>query len=182
MKINFECRKCKGVFDCDVGEVTLPENSPRPLFEKNILCPACGQRSMDEVFLTEIGQMQLTEATLDDDFENIRYFGAEELEIDDDGSLDDDILLEGDCQGCDTFLPLDDMGLCMECAAKLDRDLIRQRSWAHSMSAFGVPESKLEDLRKEVIKKFGEKLELIVPDKPGKSNQKKRRRKKRKKR
>ncbi|MCP4149027.1 MAG: hypothetical protein GY757_14865 [bacterium] len=82
MKINFECKKCKRIFDCDVGKVTLPENSPRPQFEKNIICPACGQRSMDDVLLTESGQMQLTEATLGGDFETIRYFDAEDFEID----------------------------------------------------------------------------------------------------
>jgi len=34
---------------------------------------------------------------------------------------------EATCQGCDTFAPVDDLGLCEECAAKLDRDMIRQR-------------------------------------------------------
>jgi len=34
---------------------------------------------------------------------------------------------EGQCAGCDVYGPIDDVGLCRECAAKLDRDLIRQR-------------------------------------------------------
>ena len=64
MEINFECKNCGHVFDCDVGEVTLPDNSDRPCFEKKIICPTCGERLMDEVFLTELGQSQLTQATL----------------------------------------------------------------------------------------------------------------------
>ena len=60
MVINFECRQCGFLFDCDVGTVTLSENYYRPNFEKEIICPKCGQRSMDEVLLTELGQSQLT--------------------------------------------------------------------------------------------------------------------------
>ena len=67
MKINFECKKCKRIFDCDVGKISFDWNgeSDRPEFEKPIICPKCGIRSMDDVFLTEIGQTQLTEATFD---------------------------------------------------------------------------------------------------------------------
>jgi len=72
------------------------------------------------------------------------------------------------------------LGLCVECAGKLDRDLIRQRDWAYSVSAFGVPESRLEDLRKEVIKNYGAKHELIAPPNrtQKKSKEKKRNKKK----
>jgi hypothetical protein len=35
----------------------------RPIFEKDIVCPRCGKRSIDEVLLTELGQSQMTEAT-----------------------------------------------------------------------------------------------------------------------
>ena len=64
MKINFECKKCRNKFDCDVGNIGIDDNSMRPTFEKDILCPRCGKLSMDEVFLTELGQSQMTEATL----------------------------------------------------------------------------------------------------------------------
>jgi hypothetical protein len=37
----------------------------RPTFEKPIVCPHCGQKSIDEVLLTELGQSQMTEATMD---------------------------------------------------------------------------------------------------------------------
>lgn len=165
MEINFECRKCGIIFDCDVGDVTVPANSLRPQFERNIICPECGQRTMDEVFLTELGQSQLTDATMDFEDDNSGSYG----------------FYEGECRACDSFLPLNDIGLCEECDAKLDRDLIRQREWAYSASAFAVPESKLEDLRKEVIKQYGEELELIAPAETKQKKGKKKKRKKKKK-
>ena len=100
------------------------------------------------------------------------FFDSEEDDFEDYG------FFEGECQGCDTFQPLNDLGLCEECDGKLDRDLIRQRDWAYSASAFGVPESKLEDLRKEVIKHYGEKLELIAPTEQKQKKAKKNKRKK----
>lgn len=163
MEINFECKKCGVIFDSEVGSVSVCENSFRPQFEKGIICPKCGQLSIDDVLLTELGQSQLTEATFDFEADEIFYFG--------DDDLNDFGLYEGECQGCDVFQPLNDMGLCEECAGKLDRDLIRQREWAYSALAFGCPESKLEELRKEVIQQHGAKLELIAPTK---GNQKKR--------
>ncbi len=65
MEINFECKKCKGIFDSDVGLVKMNEQTFRPDFEKPITCPICGVRTIDEVFLTELGQSQMTEATMD---------------------------------------------------------------------------------------------------------------------
>ena len=75
---------------------------------------------------------------------------------------------EAECQGCDIWGPVDDIGLCDDCSSKLERDMIRQRDWAYSALAFGCPEEKLEDLRNEVIKTYGKKLELIVEEKPKK--------------
>jgi ribosomal protein L44E len=65
LKINFECQKCKTIFDCDVGQVTMDEKAMRPGFEKKLVCPKCGELTMDDVHLTELGQGQLTEATMD---------------------------------------------------------------------------------------------------------------------
>ena len=48
---------------------------------------------------------------------------------------------------------------------KLERDLIRNRDWDYSAPAFGVPEYKREELRKDIIKHHGKKLELIAPNK-----------------
>jgi rubredoxin len=164
MEINFECKECGGIFDCDVGTVSVSEESFRPQFENEIVCPKCGQRSIDDVLLTELGQSQLTEATFDFEADDLNGFDFH----------------EGECQGCNIFQSLNDLGLCEECAGKLDRDLIRQRDWAYSALAFGVPESKREELRKEVIKHYGAKHELIAPPNrtQKKSNKKKRKKKK----
>jgi transcription elongation factor Elf1 len=63
MTINFKCKSCKQEFDCDVGKISINEETMRPDFEKAIICPRCGERTIDDVLLTEIGQSQLTEAT-----------------------------------------------------------------------------------------------------------------------
>ena len=71
-------------------------------------------------------------------------------------------LWKAECCGCDAYTCVNDLGLCEDCDAKLDRDFIRQRDWNYSASAFGVPPEKLEELRAFVIKEYGEKLELIT--------------------
>lgn len=81
-------------------------------------------------------------------------------------------LVEGMCNGCDLILPLNDLGLCDDCAGKLERDIIRNRDWDYSVSGFGLPESEREGLRKKIIKAYGDKLELIAPDKPRKKKPK----------
>ncbi len=63
MFINFECKKCGNEFNCDVGKIGMNEEELRPTFEKDIICPLCGKISMDDVFLTELGQSQMTDAT-----------------------------------------------------------------------------------------------------------------------
>ena len=65
MKINFECKSCHTIFDNEVGQISINEKTMRPDFEKKILCPSCGEKTIDDVFLTETGQSQLTEATWD---------------------------------------------------------------------------------------------------------------------
>jgi hypothetical protein len=160
MVINFECKRCRRTFDCDVGSVILREDSDRPHFEKGLRCPTCGELTIDDVWLTELGQSQLTEATLDSD----------------DDFLD---FAESQCQGCDQYLSVNDLGLCDECAGKLDRDLIRQCDWDYAVSAFGLDEAGREELRRQVIGQHGEKLELIAPSKE--TIRKPRKKKKRKK-
>lgn len=170
MEINFQCKKCGVIFDCDIGTVTLSEDHERPVFSNNIVCPKCGKRSMEDVFLTELGQSQLTEATLD--FEHDELF---------DGDREDSFShYEGECQGCGLFLPVDDIGFCERCAGKLERDFIRERQWDYSAMAFGVPTEKREELRKAVIDQYGERLELILPSKGGKKTASLGKRKKRK--
>ncbi|MEI6421620.1 MAG: hypothetical protein WCP55_05330 [Lentisphaerota bacterium] len=63
MFINFECKKCGNEFNCDVGKIGMNEEELRPTFEKDIICPLCGKISMDDVFLTELRQSQMTDAT-----------------------------------------------------------------------------------------------------------------------
>jgi hypothetical protein len=74
------------------------------------------------------------------------------------------------CAGCARPLPLIEQGLCKECAAKLERDLIRARDWAYSASAFLVAEDHLEALRQHVIREYGEADELIVRTPPSPQN------------
>lgn len=88
---------------------------------------------------------------------------------------------KAECQGCDIFLPVNDLGLCDDCAGKLERDMIRKRDWAYSVLAFGCPKDKLEDLRNEIIKKYGKKYELISGDKSKKKKQPNNRKKDRRK-
>lgn len=65
-ELNFECRKCKKTFDNDVGAITFPTKpEKRPEFEKEIRCPNCGVKKIDEVLLTELGQTQLTEIDME---------------------------------------------------------------------------------------------------------------------
>ena len=101
----------------------------------------------------------------------------------DDIEDDEDIFprYEGECKGCDIGGVVNDLSLCDDCADKLERDMVRQRNFAYSALAFGCPENKLEDLRNDVIKKYGKKLELIAEEKPKKKKVKKRRKGNRKK-
>jgi GAF domain-containing protein len=163
MLINFECKKCHHVFDCDVGLVSMLADSNRPHFEKGVLCPTCGEVTIDDVWLTELGQSQLTEATLD--------FAADFGDF-----------AESQCQGCDLYLPVNDLNLCDECASKLDRDLIRHRDWDYSTSAFGLDPSLREELYRQVIAQYGEKLELIASSKEILSSARKKRKRRKKKR
>jgi len=67
------------------------------------------------------------------------------------------------CAGCDLSARTNDVGLCRDCAAKLERDLIRNRDWDYSITAFGVASEKRETLRQHVIQEYGTKYELILP-------------------
>jgi len=70
---------------------------------------------------------------------------------------------EGECQGCDMFTSVNDVGLCGECVAKLERDLVRQRDWQYSTVAYGVPPEKREEFRMKVIQQYGADLESVWP-------------------
>lgn len=83
--------------------------------------------------------------------------------FEDDDDLGDFGFFEGECAGCDVYTRLDDVGLCEECSAKLDRDMIRERDWDYSATAWVCPKEKREELRDLIIKEYGAKLELIAP-------------------
>ena len=72
---------------------------------------------------------------------------------------------DGKCQACDTYGPVDDMSFCPQCGGKFERDMIRQREWDYSASAFGLSDEDRERLRRQVIEEYGAKLELIAPSK-----------------
>jgi len=65
MEINFECKKCDGIFNTNVGEIKMNEESFRPVFESPPICPKYEVLKIDNVLLTELGQAQMTQATLD---------------------------------------------------------------------------------------------------------------------
>ena len=65
MIINFKCKDCGQVFDCDMGMIGINDQTFRPVFEKQIICPSCGEKGLDDVQLTELGESQMTEATMD---------------------------------------------------------------------------------------------------------------------
>jgi hypothetical protein len=71
-------------------------------------------------------------------------------------------LWDAECYACEIFTRVNDMGLCEECAGKLERDFIRKREWSYSALAFACPKDKLEILRAEVVRNYGERLELLA--------------------
>ena len=71
---------------------------------------------------------------------------------------------QGFCYACDSYAELNDLGLCNTCAGKIERDLIRLRDWEYSVTAFGCPKEKLEELRKHVVTEYGEALELLAEE------------------
>lgn len=73
------------------------------------------------------------------------------------------------CRGCELPLPLNEQGLCAECAGKLERDLIRARDWEYSYAAFLTSERQ-QALCAQIIREFGAANELLVTPKPKPKN------------
>jgi tetratricopeptide (TPR) repeat protein len=86
----------------------------------------------------------------------------EELDADDEELFGP--VMEGECYGCDKYSSLNDLSLCDDCAAKMDRDLIRMRDWDYSALAFGVAEDRREALRDFIISKYGPQNELLASE------------------
>ena len=84
-------------------------------------------------------------------------------------------MYDGQCVACDLLGRVNDLGLCEECAGKLERDLIRERDWDYAVEynavdaernaayAFGLSDDDREKLRRQVVAQCGEALEFIAP-------------------
>jgi hypothetical protein len=60
--LNFRCKKCRKIFDFNVGKITFGDKLS---FENNIFCKKCGMLEIDNLELTELGQTQATELYFD---------------------------------------------------------------------------------------------------------------------
>ena len=87
---------------------------------------------------------------------------------------------EDECAGCEQFRRVNELGVCEDCSQKLERDLIRKRDWAYSVTAYGMSDERREDMRRQIIDNFGEGLELIAPSRQVEMNRKRRKRRGRK--
>jgi len=76
---------------------------------------------------------------------------------------------------CDDPGRIDDLGLCQDCGGKLERDLLRQRDWAYSATAYGLSDEQRERARREIVKQFGKDLELIAAPKDGERRKRRKR-------
>jgi len=111
------------------------------------------------------------------------YFDGVEPPLfeDDDWDGDDDFgMYEAFCAACDDPGRVDDLGLCQDCGDKLERDLLRQRDWAYSATAYGLSEEQRERARREIVKQFGKDLELIAAPKDAERRKGRKGRKRRK--
>ena len=66
------------------------------------------------------------------------------------------------CCSCGMPFPVNDLDLCDYCFAKFERDLIRDRDWEYSATAFIIAPDQLEALRQRVVREYGESHELIA--------------------
>jgi len=85
-------------------------------------------------------------------------------------------LWEAQCQACDMWRPVNDLMLCENCDAKIQRDLIRARNWDYVAAAFGLNDEGREQLRAEVIRQYGAQNELIASEGPKRKKRRRRRR------
>ena len=85
-----------------------------------------------------------------------------------------------ECVGCERLVPqCDDLGLCPDCAAKLDRDMMRDQDWERSWTAWHTPADQREALRAQVIARYGARYELIASSTPPSGRSRRRPRKNR---
>lgn len=86
---------------------------------------------------------------------------------------------DGQCQACDLWGSVDDLGLCEACRVKFERDLVRQREWDYSAWAFGLSDEGREELYRQVIAQHGRAMELIAPREGSRKKRSRQRRRRR---
>ncbi len=64
MKINFECKKCKEIFDCDIGKFIRSKKTSELIYENQIICPKCGILETNQYGLTKLGTSQSIDARM----------------------------------------------------------------------------------------------------------------------
>ena len=64
MKMNFECKKCKEIFDGDIGNFIRSKETSELIYEKQIICPTCGILAENQYSLTKLGISQSIEARM----------------------------------------------------------------------------------------------------------------------
>ena len=69
---------------------------------------------------------------------------------------------KGRCQACDSWIRVNDLGLCEECDITVQRDLIRAPDRDYVTAAFGLDDKDRERLRTEVIHQYGAAHKLII--------------------
>ena len=84
----------------------------------------------------------------------------------------------GQCRACEGYGSVTDDGLCLTCAERIERDLIRSRDWDYSALAYGVRPVDREALRTRIVQEHGEALELLVEPTTGREGARRRRTKK----
>lgn len=69
---------------------------------------------------------------------------------------------EGECHGCFMIKKVNHIPFCESCNSKMERDLVRQRSYDYSeLTAHLSSKEAKEIVRKNIVSKYGSDLELI---------------------
>ncbi|MDU9693393.1 hypothetical protein O0Q50_19660 [Priestia aryabhattai] len=73
-----------------------------------------------------------------------------------------DYQYEAECHGCFIIQPVNHIPLCKSCNNKKERDLVRTRSFDFSvLTSHLLSEEAKENVRKDIIFKYGSDLELF---------------------
>jgi len=82
-----------------------------------------------------------------------------------------EFLYEAECHGCFTIKKVNHIPFCESCNSKFERDLVRQGNYDFSeLTAHLSSKEEKEKVRKDIISKYGAKLELVIDEKYDPSN------------